>query len=425
VNLLPPARAGALVTFVSLTLTAFAEEPTAILSAVDARDVGALERAVESKSGPDDERSLASGVLLALRGRDDAAVTALSRSAHRASSASTVRRRAFAALVDVWMRQGRYAQAAAAGDEAIKLGDASTDMAMNRDFSAALRSASPMTGRATRREEVETRRDAAGLPRASLTVNGQTVQALIDTGAAFSTMNASTAARLHARFVGPEVTVRSSSADAVNAHLAVAAKLKFGSVEFENVVFIVFPDAALSFADGAYTIDAIVGLPVLRRLRCLEFADGEQDRGHLYLGPATRLASGDSNLILDGLQPIALVGVDRSEVRLRMLVDTGADKTQLKELAVHDFPSLGPSGTLDAFRIGGAGAVVAQQATPAIPTLALKLSTAIVSLSDVPVLAGNNPVLHGVLGQDLLNSRHGYTVNFDAMQITLAGGRSP
>jgi hypothetical protein len=108
-----------------------------------------------------------------------------------------------------------------------------------------------------------------------------------------------------------------------------------------------------------------------------------------------------------------------------MLVDTGADKTQLKELAVHDFPSLGPSGTLDAFRIGGAGAVVAQQATPAIPTLALKLSTAIVSLSDVPVLAGNNPVLHGVLGQDLLNSQHGYTVNFDAMQITLAGGRSP
>lgn len=422
-NLLLPARAGVLVTFVSLSLTALAEDPITILSAVDARDVGALERAAQSKSAPDDERSLASGVLLALRGRDDAAVAALSRSAHRASSTDALRRRAFAALVDVRMRQGRYAQAAAAGDDAIKLGDTSTDIAMNRDFSAALRSVSPMTGRATRREELETQRDAAGLPRAMLTVNGETVQAIVDTGAAFSTLNASTAARLHVRFVGPEVTVRSSTSDSVSAHLAVAAKLKFGSVEFENAVFIVFPDAALSFADGAYTIDAIVGLPILRRLGCIEFADGEKDRGHLYLGPVPPPTSADSNLILDGLQPIALLGVEGTDVRLRMLVDTGADKTQLKTLAVHDFPKLDASGKLDSFNIGGAGAVATQHETPAIPKLPLKVFTAVVTLADVPVLAGNSSVLHGVLGQDLLDSQHGYTIDFDSMQITLTEAR--
>jgi hypothetical protein len=206
----------------------------------------------------------------------------------------------------------------------------------------------------------------------------------------------------------------------VSARLAVAEKVKFGSVEFENAVFIVFPDAALSFADGAYTIDAIVGLPILRRLRCLEFADGEKDRGRLSFGPAPQAVTADANLILDGLQPIALVGVDGTEVWLRMLLDTGADKTQLKQLAVRDFPSLAPSRTLDSFNVGGAGAVASQQAAPAISKLALKVSNTVVSLSDVPVLTSSSPVLHGVLGQDLLNSQHGYTVNFDAMQITLA-----
>jgi len=421
VNLLRPARAGVLA--ILLSLTAFAEEPSAILSAVDARDVGALERALGSRSAAPDELALASGVLLALRGRDDEAATALSRSAHRTSSADAVRRRAFAALVDVRLRQGRYAQAATAGNEAIKLGDTSTDIAMNRDFAAALRSVIPMTGGATRREEIETKRDAAGLPRASLTVNGETVQAIVDTGASFSTLNASTAVRLHARLVGPGVTVKSSSSDAVTARLAVAAKLNIGSVQFENVVFIVFPDAALSFADGAYTIDAIVGLPILRGLRRLEFADGEKDRGHLRLGPAPQAVKADANLMLDGLQPIALVGVDGTDLPLRMLVDTGADKTQLKQLAVRDFPKLGPSGTLDSLRIGGAGAVAVQQAAPAISKLTLSVSGAAVSLSDVPVLASTSPVLHGVLGQDLLNSQHGYTVDFDAMRITL--GNAP
>jgi predicted aspartyl protease len=408
---------------VSLTLssvTARAQGPTAILAAVDARDVGALERAVDSKSGSDDERSLASGVLLALRGRDDPAASALSRSAERTKSTEEVRRRAFAALVDVRMRQGRYAQAAAAADEAIRLGDKSTDITMNRDFAAALRSAPVMTGSATRREEIETRRDAAGLPRASVTVNGEAVPAVVDTGAAFSTLNASTAARLHARFVGPEVAVRSSSAEAVSARLAVAAQLTIGKVKLENVVFIVFPDAALSFADGAYTIDAIVGLPVLRRLRYIEFADGDEDRGHLSFGPASSMKVGDSNVILDGLQPIALVNVEGTDTRLRMLIDTGADKTHLKQLAVHDFPNLVVSGTLDSFNLGGAGAVAAQHSVPAISTLALKVSTVVVSLADVPVLANDNPVLHGVLGQDLLASQHRYALDFDAMRLTLS-----
>jgi hypothetical protein len=220
--------------------------------------------------------------------------------------------------------------------------------------------------------------------------------------------------------VGPEVTVRSSSSDAVSAHLGVAEELIIGSAHFHNIVFIVFPDAALSFADGAYTIDAIVGLPVLQRLRCLEFKDDEDDRGHIYFGPAQRRAkTTDANFILDGLQPIALVDVNGTDTRLRMLIDTGADRTHLKELAVRDFPNLGRSGTMDSFRLGGAGAVTTQQAVPAIVQLPLKLRRTVVSLMDVPVLASDNPILHGVLGQDLLNSLHAYTIDFDSMVIEL------
>ena len=37
--------------------------------------------------------------------------------------------------------------------------------------------------------------------------------------------------------------------------------------------------------------------------------------------------------------------------------------------------------------------------------------------TDVP-----SPALHGVLGQDLLNAQHSYTLNFDAMRITLGRG---
>src|SRR5262249_32603262 len=132
-----------------------------------------------------------------------------------------------------------------------------------RAFAAALAGVAPMQATVPASGAAPLTRDMAGIMHADFASNGVTLSAVLDTGAGFSTITETNAARLGLHRLDAAVTVGNAAQQDIATHLAVADRLQFAGAEYRNVVFIVVPDAALSFAGGAYKIEAIVGFPVL------------------------------------------------------------------------------------------------------------------------------------------------------------------
>ena len=106
-------------------------------------------------------------------------------------------------------------------------------------------------------------RDLANLLRATITsgVTDARHPMIIDTGAETNVVPQSVADEFGMRMLEGEVRVNTPTEPVVG-HMAVAERIEIGEMAFENVIFLVLPDDQLTFADGAFFIDGIIGLPV-------------------------------------------------------------------------------------------------------------------------------------------------------------------
>lgn len=390
-------------------------EPARLAAAIEANDAQVLTAAADGA----DETLLAQGVLAAWRGEDEAAAHDLQAAAN-GHLPPTLRRSALLALAGVRFRQGLFADAADATEAAQALGAEAEPareaaITQSRVFARALSGVTPMTWTVAEAGTVRIERDLAQLARADVAINSAPQQAVLDTGAGYSTIAQSAAERLGLRFLDAEVTVGSVSAEAVAARLAIADRLTLAGGEFRDVVFIVMPDAALTFAGGAYRIEAIVGLPVLRRLGRLEFARSE-DGERLQHMRSPHQRGPESNMSLDGLRPVARISANGAQ--LSMLLDTGARRSALYQRAAQAHPQLVAESETRQTRIGGAGGEVTQDAL-SIPRLALDVAGAEVALEDVSVLPNARGDDDGVVGQDVMRAGRGYAIDFDAMRFEL------
>ncbi|KAA5804088.1 hypothetical protein F1654_09955 [Alkalicaulis satelles] len=376
--------------------------------------------ASDAYSGP--QADLLRGALAAMLNRDGEAETRLAALKRDETLAPSLRREASLTLAGVRLRAGDYAAsviaydaAEAASGEALEPGQRQA-----RDLAAALRDEPAMTREALIPGSVSMRRDRAGLPRARVQVNGRRQDMVIDTGAAFSTVTESTAERLGVRMLDSDISVGSSVEESVPGRLGVANQLDFGGVIFHNVVFIVLPDEALSFAGGAYRIPAILGLPVLARLERLRITpDGRRETLDFELSTG---GGPPPNMVMEGLRPVLLARVEASEGRLRLMIDTGARATLLYLSAGEAIPGLLHGVEASPTRLGGAGGVRVDEDAMSLPRLTLLVADQSVTLEDVRMLSHQQSGLHGLLGQDVLRARSGYLIDFTAMRLELLDG---
>lgn len=404
--------------FLAAPGAAHAQEVAAAVRTGDAAALAALSETASSQ-----EARLARAALAALHHQDAAAIPDLRAAARSRRLSAETRLSAYQTLGSIYLRQGRFADAAAALADGAALGvtqepERAHTYAQAQAFAAALAHEAPMRARVPAGGDLPLTRDMAQLLRADVTINGAAhSQAILDTGAAYSTIMRSVAEQLGLRFVDSDVTVGSSSHENVPAQLAIADTLTLGGAEFHNVVFIVFPDEALTFAGGAYRIEAIVGLPVLIQLGRLEFALGASG-DHLHYTRAGGAPGPAPNLLVDGLQPIAVV--QSGDATLRMLLDTGAQNSQLSRIVERDYPALLEGAEERAATIGGAGGVRTDAQALSIPRLTLNVAGRDVALSNVRLMrAGRAMDRHGILGQDVLRSGGGYVLDFQTMRFEL------
>jgi hypothetical protein len=256
--------------------------------------------------------------------------------------------------------------------------------------------------------------DALG--RLPLEIGGAKLHFALDTGANLSVIMKSEAEKLGLTIRPAGVEVATSTARRVRADVAVAPQLRIGKVHYRNVVFLVFPDELLTFADGK-RIPGLVGFPVVEAMVEVRFR-----RDGVLEIPSPPQSRPWSNLALDDLEPLIRVRYRKDELVCRL--DTGAGHTTLYQPFYERYreriESFGDHVTVE---VGGVGGM---QKIPVfrLRKIALSLAGAGVTLRDVdvythPVRPAHENYLYCNVGADVLQRFRAHTINFRAMALVL------
>lgn len=155
------------------------------------------------------------------------------------------------------------------------------------------------------------------VPLIEVEANGQRLQFVFDTGAAFTVIRRGLAGKLRVRTGGDRVAVGTSSGIELQGQYGVLPDLRLGKVLIRDHTVLLFDDHALEFeiADGTrFKIDGIVGWNAIRHLAAeLDYAGGTYRaalstprdygvRNLFWLGePLVRLTAADGQSLLFGL----------------------------------------------------------------------------------------------------------------------------
>lgn len=149
-----------------------------------------------------------------------------------------------------------------------------------------------------------------------------TIEFVFDSGANLSTIRRGIAQRMGVVFTGSKIDVGNSVGSKVESEYGYIPRLSIGNLVVENVVVLVVPDKMLTFETANYTIDGIIGFPVIHA-----FGEFSITRDGKLLIAAQNSIGVEQNLFTKGLTPY--VKVDFKEESLTMLFDTGAMSSNL------------------------------------------------------------------------------------------------
>jgi tetratricopeptide (TPR) repeat protein len=336
-----------------------------------------------------------------------------------APSDSVLQRKAYEELASALARLGRYGESARALTQALRLTPLDdidrADTENSRALYESLAGVAPQTIEFGKETPIQAKLDRLGSWDVPVEVNSHKGKWIFDTGANFSTLSESEAARIGLKPYETGTYVNGSTGGKNPLRFAVAHDLLFGNAHLRNVIFLILSDQALYIGPLKYQIRGILGLPVLRALGCVRMSA----KGDLRIETKAAGGAGPPNLFLDGWELIA--DVLHGDQRLQMFFDTGANASFV-------YPSFRDRLTKDEIaklerkqdEIGGAGSTVSPM-TEVAPTLPLEILGHSVELKDISLLPdqpkGGRSYRDGVLGMDALHD--GFTLDFRNMQLRL------
>ena len=164
-------------------------------------------------------------------------------------------------------------------------------------------------------------KDKVGLSNIDVAFGASTMTFLFDTGANFSAITRSAAAKLGMEVIEADFFVTAATGAEVNSDIAVASEMKIGNITLKNVVFLVFDDKDLSFPQINYYPNGAIGFPVIEAMDEICISNDQ------LLVPKTPAEYNFNNFALDGLIPI--IACEYEDDTLRFHFDTGATSTSL------------------------------------------------------------------------------------------------
>jgi hypothetical protein len=252
-------------------------------------------------------------------------------------------------------------------------------------------------------------KDLAGLHTLPVKFGKTTHNFVFDTGAGISCVTDTYAKKLKIKIVSREpINVQGGTGAANSVRIGLVPKLSFGNITVENAVFLVFPDSAFSFAGGAYTINGIIGFPIIEALDLIAM---EEDS--IYI-PQTVPVNPKlhHNFAFIQMSPIIYLRVFDQE--LPCLFDTGDSDFSFTKTFYDQFSSQ-LNGEFQQLKKAGAGGAVEYKALVAKPFHIFAggqdiLPAHIVVDTENDHVVGNE--IYGNIGQGLIKKFKRTTIDF-------------
>jgi predicted aspartyl protease len=151
--------------------------------------------------------------------------------------------------------------------------------------------------------------------------NDSIVDMIFDTGANENVVSESTAKKLNLRILPKAVVYVMGSTGTRNASkIAIADQGSIENIEFKNAEFIVFPDSLLTFLNGRYKINGVIGFPIIMRFESILFTDSL-----IYIPKNPGAKTDIPNLFIKGDDYI--IDVSYKNKKLPFFFDTGNSNT--------------------------------------------------------------------------------------------------
>ncbi len=258
-------------------------------------------------------------------------------------------------------------------------------------------------------------RDTAGL--INIVVNDSSGTSscpfVFDTGANISVISDSLSKKMGLRKIGAPFKVKAITGKEINAYASVCNTLRLGSILINNVVFMIFPDSALTFGKG-YRIYGILGFPIIEQLG--EFTISRSGKIRI---PKQAQPKPISNFGLEQLTPV--IRLATSDDTLAFTFDTGAQATILNVPFYDKYRQFVEStGTAADLKMGGAGGYTALKGYE-IPEVVLIADGKPVILANIKVktksVTEDDKYYYGNIGQDFIGHFDEFTVNFKYMYV--------
>lgn len=258
------------------------------------------------------------------------------------------------------------------------------------------------------------RRGALGVHELPVWIAGDSSSWLFDTGANFSTIVESAAARWGLSLSAETSSVASITGLRVKLRTAVVPLARIGDLAVRNMVVLVVPDSALYVAPLKHQITAILGFPVIEAMKVLTL---RPDRLDVMQAPAD---GAETELLVEYLTPLVRATVDGQPGLYHL--DTGANRSTFSRRFVDAYPARFTGLSPQEAASTGAGGT-RRVRTYTLSALPFGFGSHRVMLSNVEVSAERTPAgfenFLGNVGQDVIGDAV-LTLDFARMRAILS-----
>lgn len=260
-------------------------------------------------------------------------------------------------------------------------------------------------------EKIQMKKDIAGLWNIPVSINGENMDFVFDTGANMSVIVESYAKKLGVKIIDSKIRVWTSTDIKVESKVGICKELKIGNITYHNVAVLVMPDESLSFGGGIYKIYGIVGYPVINA-----FEEFTVDKTNLLTISDSPEENKYSNLCFEGYNPVIQL-ISNSD-SLSFTFDSGANKTSLYKPYFDLYKNeIEKNYILTEIIVGGAGGEKKYKGYK-LDYVTLKTGELSAEIDDVSlIIEKSNKNFYGNLGQDYLKKFKKIKFNFKSMFI--------